>query len=549
MKKRMIAVMMAGVMCMSLLSGCSGSESSKEEVPTGSGTDAGTAETTAVAAVSEEEKEAPTIVIYNNSGAFNISGAEAGSEAAAYEEMQNYILEQTGVKVEVIMPPSDASAAKEKLNLLLAGGDQMDAWWGDWHDYAPDGMILPLNDYINSAEGKILHDTWEPWGSWVGATDNDGTIWIVPRYTSTTPYPIFVRQDWLDLVGMKQPGTLEELNEYLYAIKALDPYGNGETVPLGTQKGGEVMEYLEYSLVGGFVATGNGNWLDTDGKVKPVWIADGYQDFLAQLNQWYQDGILHKECFSMDKDTFVQSISKGAVGATAAWYSRITLNDATLTKNLKDLNLENYDYAFGINEKGIKGPNGQYIQTRTNVQPNGLMISSRCKYPEAVMKFVEWSYQWENYQAENMGLEGKYWQYDPDVPDAKEDRAVIAMESAPKYCRDFLVSLGTPMEIQSTEYDEWGRQTMHNLWLQEHLDDFDVTLEPGCEYGITWQKDKLTENIPAYTDIRTYRDEELVKFVNGNRSLDTWDKFVQELYGMGLEDWINEYTRQYNESK
>ncbi|PNV63368.1 hypothetical protein C0033_04645 [Clostridium sp. chh4-2] len=546
MKKRITALTMACVMCASLLAGCGGKSEQPSSASAGSSAQG---ETTAKTTEAEAPKEAPVIVIYNNSGAFNVAGAEAGSEAAAYEKMQNYILEQTGVKVEIIMPPSDSGAAKEKLNLLLAGGDQIDAWWGNWHDYAPSGMILPLNTYIENDEYKAIKDAWEPWGSWIGTTDTDGTIWSVPRNTSTTPYPIFVRQDWLDLVGMEQPSTLDELNEYLYKIKELDPYGNGETIPLGTQKGGEVMAYLEYSLLGGFVDTGNGSWLDEDGKVKPVWIADGYKDFLAQLNTWYKDGILHKECFSMDKDTFIQSITKGAVGATAAWYSRITLNDGTLTKNLPDLDLEKYDYAFGINEKGITGPNGKFVQTRTNVSPEGLMISSKCKNPDAVMKFVEWSYHWENYQTAAMGIKDEYWKYDPNDPDAEKNRSVVAIEGGPKYCRDFLVSLGTPMEIQSTEYDEWGRQTMHNLWLQEHLNDFDVTHEPGCEYGITWQNDKLTENIPAYTDIRTYRDEELVKFVNGNRSLDTWDDFVQELYGMGLEDWITEYTRQYNESK
>ena len=32
--------------------------------------------------------------------------------------------------------------------------------------------------------------------------------------------------------GMEMPTTMAELNEYLYKIKELDPYGNGETIPL-----------------------------------------------------------------------------------------------------------------------------------------------------------------------------------------------------------------------------------------------------------------------------------------------------------------------------
>ena len=60
------------------------------------------------------DEDVPTIVIYNNSGAFSVAGAEAGSDSSIYQKMQDYILEQTGVKVEIIMPPSDAGAQTEK---------------------------------------------------------------------------------------------------------------------------------------------------------------------------------------------------------------------------------------------------------------------------------------------------------------------------------------------------------------------------------------------------------------------------------------------------
>lgn len=177
--------------------------------------------------------------------------------------------------------------------------------------------------------------------------------------TDTTPYQVFVRNDWLDLVGMEMPETFDELNEYLYKIKDLDPYGNGETIPLILEKGGstDVLDRVESVFLGGYVKTGNGKWLDdTDGKVKPEWIADGYVDFLKQLNQWYKDGIIHKESFTMDVDTIKQQIAKGAVGASAIWYSRIMVNEPILRENLKDFDRSKHTYVFGINEPGITGP-------------------------------------------------------------------------------------------------------------------------------------------------------------------------------------------------
>ena len=51
---------------------------------------------------------------------------------------------------------------------------------------------------------------------------------------------------------MEMPTTMAELNEYLYKIKELDPYGNGETIPLILEKGGstEVLNTAESVLLG-----------------------------------------------------------------------------------------------------------------------------------------------------------------------------------------------------------------------------------------------------------------------------------------------------------
>ena len=104
------------------------------------------------------------------------------------------------------------------------------------------------------------------------------------------------------------------------------------------------------------------------------------------------------------------------------------------------------------------------------------------------------------------GLEGKYWKYNPDVKDAEKNKAVLPIEGGPTYARDFLVSLGLPLEIETTEYDDEGIQTMENLWLQQHLDDFDATVNPGIESGINWDTVSLAENIPTLNDLNTCKE-------------------------------------------
>lgn len=517
---------------------------------------------TCAALATDAPEGAPVIVIYQNSGAGNGTGSEAGSTKVGYEMVQNYIYEQTGVWVEAIKAPS--TNADEKLNMMLAGQEQIDLFWGDWRDYYDTGMIQPWNDYME--EWPLIYDTWAGWDAWTGVTDVDGQYWGMPRMTPTTPYQMFFRAEWLDELGMSIPSNMDEVNAYLYAVKELDPAGNGNTIPLLCNR----MDRLMYCFVGGYVDGGNGMWMDADGKIKPVYLAEGFTDFMKQVNQWYADGIIHKEAFSWDTNTLRSYIAQGVAGATATWYSDITTRDELTNTNLMAANpeysLEKYPYAYIINEAGITGPNGHFIETRANASTSALMLSSRCKNPEAAMKLINWQYEsWENYQTATFGLKDYHWRYDPDDPEAEtktfkntgwKDENGTAMymtvdgelsyDNTIAYFADFTTSIGLPTEVLGSTYI-LGRQQQHSLWLQSHLDDFDVTNEPGVEYGIAWDTVSLRENVPASSDIETYVTEQLPKFVIGERALGEWDTFVQELYNMGLQDMIDEYTRQYEQ--
>ena len=87
------------------------------------------------------------------------------------EQIHQWMLENTGYDVQVIVPP--AGNETEKLNLLLAGGDQVDLFWGDWSEYASKKVIVPINSYLDG-KGQDIVKAWpeEAWKISVSLTVN-----------------------------------------------------------------------------------------------------------------------------------------------------------------------------------------------------------------------------------------------------------------------------------------------------------------------------------------------------------------------------------------
>ena len=72
------------------------------------------------------------------------------------------------------------------------------------------------------------------------------------------------------------------------------------------------------------------------------------------------------------------------------------------------------------------------------------------------------------------------------------------------------------------------------------------TTRPGETWQCAFDKEAVSLNAPSAQDVETYYRENALRFINGERSLDEYDQFIEELYGVGLQEWIDEYTRQWD---
>ncbi len=483
-----------------------------------------------------EEQSVPKIVIYNNNGVISGAGGETTSSPEIIAEMRAWVLAETGVDVEVIAPV--VGQESQKLNLLLASGAQVDAFWGNWPDFASRNMILPLNDLIEEYGSSII-SSW-PKESFAAMSDPNGTMWGIPRSTPFMGNPLFLRADWAEKYSLEVPETIEELEEYFAVIKKNEP---GAIPLLAEMKGKHGSSGIFQTFLGAFTEYGASNWLDKDGKIKPQELQTGYKEFVQKMNEWYKAGYIYPEFASLNRNIVRDLIKSGKVAANATWYSNVTVPYATTESNNPGINMI-------FPEGGLSGEYGK-AETIKPAGVEGMLISARSEHPEAVIKVMEFFYSNPgNHQVAYMGPENGLWKWTN-----KDKLQFEILKDRTGYLGDYAFAMGLPMErAVSTDSPQMAK---HFAYLGVGTVASGITPD-GLDYsrgkmpvdaGVVYDPQVIENDIPGFADLQRMREEEVIKFIMGARPMGEWDNFIEELYSIGLNDWINAYTEMFKSQK
>jgi ABC-type glycerol-3-phosphate transport system substrate-binding protein len=457
----------------------------------------------------------------------------ANSDKAFLEGIQKIIMDETGVDLDYVAQPTGAAEVTNKLNLMLAGGEQLDIWQTtSWETYQKIGALSEL-----TAETNKYPDLLELHGNAFGRMkSSDGKIWGIPRNGDASHFPLWVRQDWLDKYGLEVPSTVEEYENVLKVFKERDPMGNGQTIPLLTNYAG-FYEHWGNTFLGGWLENGSGVYIAPDGKVYPPFMDPGYKDVLAKFNDWYRKGYMDKETFVFTSNQMTDMIKQGRVGSGGIRYTNFTSNE----DDMQDL----YPEAKWT-QTHLKGPKG-YIQT-INAYARYLfgnagggsayVVNSNCKNLAAAVKVLAWGFaKPENFLTVRYGPEGLAWKW-VDKSASTFDLLTPKRMISNEYC----MALGIVTEGRVNRPNE----TRHEQYLSRgELFDFRFGKYP-LDGGINFDNSLINAQVSNFEDLVRILDEETVKFMTGARPLSQYNDFIEAFKRAGIDKLSEELTRQYN---
>jgi len=466
----------------------------------------------------------------------------------------NRLYEMTNVKINFIVLPTDGTMGV--FNAMFAANKEGDAILGgsminesDLSLMAANGMLMPMNDYINDPEimpnfnERVLAES--P-ATKAYITLPDGNIYSLPKYTALDgnflECPLWINKRWLDQLGLPVPTTIEELEAALIAFRDNDMNGNGnpeDEIPY-IFLNGHTYSHMEAILGLWGLATKDGVYDNyvyiQDGQVQFAPTSDAYKAALTTLNRWYESGLIWSECFTGTEETFQAKVSTEVpmVGLLAA--KTITAGYEDYFMQLEPVKVEGYE-AEWYRHPGRLGGKGQFSLTRS------------CKNPEVLMRWIDLFYSLENTVAINYGEEADgRWTLNEDgryefftLPASTTEALQI---SAPLFYELFTnvpgaftaddfenrIVLSSIQAMYQESYAIYEDYMTDEFWPRPYVADTDVT--------------RLAE---LRTDIFHIVTEKREAWVTGINDIDAdWKDYLRLMDKIGIEEFLDILQRNYD---
>ncbi|MCR2802584.1 extracellular solute-binding protein [Paenibacillus soyae] len=309
------------------------------------------------------------------------------------------IKERLGIELKynwVVTNTNDAY--KTKLRLMLSSGEDMPdvvAYRGDLETVnmlIDSGQFMPVGELVDQYANEtykqgLEHDP----AIWLPIT-RDGEKMALPilDYAYNGDHVMWIRQDWLEKLGLQAPKTIGELEAVMDAFVNKDPDGNGtaDTIGLATGfKNGFNNWMTDIGFVFGAFGTMPGQWnLNAEGKLEHGSVNPAAKDALAKLKEWMEKGYISQDAALFDEVAGSELFTKGEAGIMFGpnWLPAWPFPD--LKTNVPGASFKAYPVPAG-NDGKIGSAGG-------NPPSNGyLFINKDAEHPEAVLHYYNWFFE------------------------------------------------------------------------------------------------------------------------------------------------------------
>ncbi|NLD88604.1 MAG: extracellular solute-binding protein [Clostridiales bacterium] len=590
MTKRLLAILLAALMLITLFAACS-SDKKTDESSSETKTEEKKEETKKEETKKEEpkkeepKKEEPKKEEASSGAAYELNelgqlplvksgeavlsiGFPQSPSVTDYEDnyLTDFLEERGGFEIEFVFFPTSGTEARQKLELMISSNQELpdivtSIGVGSIgkQTYGQQGVFLELDEWLET-ETFWFPQAKERWlteqekkdiVTFYKSTDGHtyGFPYVTCDPTDNVSRCLWINKPWLDTLGLDVPKTTDEFFDVLVAFRDKDPNGNGinDEIPF-TGANTWVSDPVEV-LMNAFIYYSPYRLNVENGVVSVPYVEEAYRDGLRWMNSMFKENLFDASSFTMDgsQHKAIFDLPDDQISYCGSFaghpYTKFAIDNPHRTE---------YIHAFPL-----EGPNGvAYAPTEVTGYGYSCFITKYAEDPLLAFRFLDSQCDPEAAITVRWGAEGVNWEWAEEGETTrlaplgykavfKELEIIWGTENNtiwnanPFNFAPAAVYAGTvakPQEDFTSEAAYLGEIIYHNsifdLVKPECTPDETVTI-----MVYTAEEDALITEIG--TPILEYERECRAAFVTGTMDIEKdWDSYIDTLYSMGLEDYI-----------
>ncbi len=510
--RRFLGLLLVCSMLVASLAGCGNNSTDSNTTTNGNTTTDG--DTTTVDSTESESTEPVTITI----GVPTLGNGWPEKEEDDF--LRTALFEATNVYVDFVLIDEYYTS----LNIQLTGNTAPDFFYSDnknMKQYAAQGLIQEITQYKDDIAPvfEYLGEEYDNFTLYV-----DDAMYAFPKAEAVSDlyYGFYVRQDILDKYGIKAPTTVDELYDFCQKSVKDDITGLG-TIGLS----GKTM--YPYNLIAATYGVAMNNFvIIKDGQVTNTLLDPNMKDALTAVKRFYDAGLISPNTFNSGSGT-VEMRQGQAVAGVSQWsglmknvyldilHQVVPEGEWSLLQPLKS-NVEGVESFVGYVD--YNSNDGKKVVVNNNTSEEKI---------KAYVKVINYLASDEGKMLSWIGIQGTHWDYDADG-----NAAILeGQDEAINYISTYQLIGRNDPEYLAVKFPESAEVMEYNNAVPR-LTKYNGVLDVPDTYYLD--------------DLNTYVEAQMLAFIKGDRSIDEYDAFIQELYNVyDLQTYMDIATEQLTE--
>lgn len=441
-----------------------------------------------------------------------------GKDGQVYAELQ----ERTGVTLE--FTTANLLTASTDMALMVAANEMPDIIFNfgmfnstNVDDLIEGDIIVNYADYedimpnyfdILGNNPSIARDVYTEAGNVALAGNIQSTL--IP---SSGPA---IRQDWLDADGLEVPVTVDDLYHVLKTFQT----ENNCPYPLWIAANGACTLNSAFGVSVSGENNSLGGWIYADEQIQYCLPMDGFRDYIQLMADWYAEGLISPDFMSQAMNN---TATDDQIVGNASGYFTTSVNGITnLSGYEPDSNVQPVR-AVVLNEGDLSGFDDA---GHSRISKGGAAVAAGGTDVELACRIIDYFYSEDGILLANYGVEGVSFEFNAQ---GEPELTELVTNSPEGY--DFPLALikytsSTPCSVCINERNFLGYTDAQIAALELWMRNTTSTMAPGA----IWTIEDQTEYSGIATDLGSFVSTACLQFITGEKAMEDWDAFVDEVY-------------------